>query len=507
MIPKVIAQVEPNPARQANGWRPPAEGSTGLPPGLLPAVRQAQEQWAASALPHRLRLVARFRRGLVAAAETLARASSAVRGIADAEVYSSEVLPLADACRFLETEAARILATRSLGRRGRPLWLWGASSEVVREPCGVVLILAPSNYPLFLPGVQMIQALVAGNAVLVKPAPGCDEPLRILGQLLANAGLPPHLCSVLPVEHELVAGWIRQAADLVILTGGAAAGRAVMKACAESLVPCIMELSGLDSLHVLADADLERVVSALLFGTRLNRGKTCIAPRRLLVQSEAAARLRQLLGKQVPGPSLTLPEPAAAEVRKALQSGAVIRCGAWRDADGSIAVPLVLEGVPQHSPLWTTDHFAPVAVMAEMAGIETAIQCDRQCPFALGASIFSRDLKTARDVARRLPAGVITINDTVAPTADPRLPFGGSQQSGFGVTRGEEGLLALTRPKVIIRRHAQSWTPHLEPGTPDRDRGLLLALHGRDWRSRWDGWRLLIKARRKSQQAPGKEGP
>lgn len=481
------------------GWRWPAVEHGGGLPGLLPAVRLAQERWAGAPLRHRLRVIAELRRRLDAAAETLAQACSAARGVDAAEVYSSEILPLAGACRFLETEAARVLASRKAGVRGRPLWLWGATSEVVREPCGLVLILAPSNYPLFLPGVQLIQALAAGNAVLVKPAPGCVEPLGMLAKLLGEAGLSQHLCTVLAPDHEPVADLIRNAADLVILTGGAETGKAVLTICAESLVPCIMELSGLDSMHVLADAELERVVRALLFGTRLNRGRTCIAPRRILVQREAAAGLRERLGRQQPaaGPWVKLAPPAAAEVRRALQGGAQIRCGGWREAEGTIAAPLVLEGVPQGSMLWTTDHFAPLAVMAEMSGVDEAVRCDRQCPFALGASVFSRDLRAARELARRLPARVVTINDTVAPTADPRLPFGGCQQSGFGVTRGEEGLLALTQPKVVIRRRAASWTPHLEPGMPDRDRGLWLALHARNWRSRWHGWCRLIAAQRK----------
>lgn len=493
-----------------NGKAWQTAGDDGLPQGLLTAIRHAQDGWARTGVSRRVRVAAGLRSRMVSSAESLAEACAAVRGVDAAEVYSSEILPLADACRFLKRDAAQVLKPRKLGWRGRPAWLWGVNAEVVREPFGLVLILAPSNYPLFLAGAQALQALTAGNAVLVKPAPGCDAPLHALARLLMEAGLPEHLCTVLPADPEPVARWIRHAAGLVVLTGGADTGRAVMKACAESLVPCIMELSGLDSLHVLADANLDRVVEAIQFGLRLNRGKTCIAPRRILAQREAAGGLRERLDKisrAHPGPRVTLPAETCAEIQRALEAGAVIRCGRWDEKEGAVSAPLVLEGVPRESSLWHTDHFAPVALFAEVAGTEEALRLDEACPFALGASVFGRDLRAAQDFARRLPAGVVTLNDLIAPTADPRLPFGGCRRSGFGVTRGPEGLLSLTRPKAIVRRPADAWAPHFEPAAADRDRWLLHALHGKGWRARATAFLRLAAARQSTRASHGPGTP
>lgn len=487
---------------------PAALSDDGLPPGLQDEIRLAQDTWSRVDISRRIRVISDLRCRLMAAAETLAEASASARGVDIEEVYATEILTLMDACQFLEDSGERILKPRKLSGRGRPLWLWGTSAELVREPFGQVLILSPSNYPLFLAGVQACQALVAGNAVLVKPAPGCEAPLDLLARLLEESGLPKNLFTVLPTGPEWVTRWIQQVADLVLLTGGVKAGKAVMSACAESLVPCIMELSGLDSFHVLADANLDRVMDALLFGLRLNQGRTCIAPRRILVQREVAFALRERLERvRSSGPRVTLGPRTQADLRTALDAGAVIRCGRWHEKEGAIDAPLVLEGVPRDSSFWRTDHFAPVSLLAEMEGVEEAIRFDRDCPFALGASIFGRDLRAANQLARRLPACSITINDTVAPTADPRLPFGGCRQSGFGVTRGEEGLLSLTRTKVIVKRPASSWAPHLDPPAGGRDRWLLQVLHGRGLVARWNGFLRVISALRQAKaEKKGRKG-
>src|SRR4051794_4878894 len=130
----------------------------------LRGSRAVQQQWSATKIRDRLKVIRRFRHLLAANCEELAASVSRLQD----ETLISEVLPLADACRFLERNAERILAPQRPGRSGRPFWLWGVEVEIRREPCGVVLVIGPANYPLFLPGVQVLQALAAGNAVYVK---------------------------------------------------------------------------------------------------------------------------------------------------------------------------------------------------------------------------------------------------------------------------------------------------------------------------------------------------
>jgi len=173
-----------------------------LPPpiavkGHLRRARLAQAAWEQTAVRARVEVIRRLRHLIAAQAEVLVATIGDRYGRTPADTLAMEVIPLADACRFLERQAARLLRPRRLGRRGRPLWLAGAEAEIRHEPLGVVLILAPGNYPLFLPGVQLLQALVAGNAALLKPAPGCTAPLAALSELLTDAGLPAELVQLL----------------------------------------------------------------------------------------------------------------------------------------------------------------------------------------------------------------------------------------------------------------------------------------------------------------------
>ncbi len=431
-------------------------------------------------------------------APRLAGLSSASRRRPLSEVLTAEVVPLLDAVKFLEREAPRILAPRRLGRRGRPGWLFGVKAEIRREPFGVVLVIGPSNYPLFLPAVHALQALAGGNAVVVKPGVGGGEVMRGVLDLLHHAGLDHRLIQVLPEASSGAAHAIDAGVDKVVLTGSAETGSRVLNQLAGRLIPAVMELSGCDAALVRADADLDLVVRALRFGTLLNQGATCIAPRRVFahrsIATELEGRLAQAFAEDsVDQGEVSLKPEWAAVIREALSGGAHLVSGVLLESDGC-RPPLVLAGAHPAMRLLQNDVFAPVLSIVTVADDHEAIELARQCPYALGAAIFSRNLREAEVLAGLVPAGVVVINDMIVPTADPRLPFAGRQRSGFGATRGAEGLLEMTTPKAIAVRRT-TWLPHLEPAQSS-DAALfenyLLAVHGTRWLARIKaGWRML----------------
>ncbi len=197
----------------------------------------------------RLAVFARLRR--IVAEESQGFAATAVgSNMTEADVLVAEVMPFLAACRFLEKQAGILLATRRPDG-GRPLWLIGTRLVVRRVPFGIVLILSRRNYPLLLPTVQVVEALAAGNAVLVKPAPGCAGSIDALAELLRRAGLPDALCIVLPDSHETGEQALAAGVDKVVLTGGEATGPHVLRRLAETLTPATMELSGDDAAIVL----------------------------------------------------------------------------------------------------------------------------------------------------------------------------------------------------------------------------------------------------------------
>ncbi len=445
----------------------------------LDASRRAQAAWSRVPVSRRLRIIRDARHRIAEQTAELAAAVKLPQRTSRAETLAAEILPLADACRFLEREAETLLAVRRLGRRGRPFWLGGSQVELHREPFGVVLIVAPSNYPLLLPGVQAAQALVAGNAVLWKPGHGGAEAAAELARLFCDAGLPENLLTVLDETPAAAQSAINAGVDKVLLTGSTESGRAVLGQLAASATPAVMELSGCEAVFVREDADLDLVARALRFGLTFNASFTCIAPRRVFVarrrHEELERRLVEELGSVAPMP---VAQDSALELlrlaRAALAGGARRVCGTlpedrpWQD---SRLAPLVLADVRPEMEILRADVAAPVLSLVAVDGDDQALELARRCRFELGATVFGEP-RGARALAERVAAGVVVINDLIVPTADPRVPFGGRRASGFGITRGAEGLLELTQVKAMILRRGR-FRPHFDP--PDANQERLLS--------------------------------
>jgi len=452
-------------------------------------ARASQASWAGTPLDERLRVLKRFRHSLADRPGEVAQWIEAPWRRSAAETLAAEALPVLEACRFLEENAGEILAPRS-PRGRRPFWLGRFRAETAREPWGVVLVLAPANYPLFLPGAQTLQALAAGNAVVWKPGRFGRRAAEGVQRGLVEAGLPEGVLQIASEEAEAGAEALRAGVDKVVLTGSIDTGRAVTAEAARTLTPATMELSGVDACFVLASADLDLAADALRFGVEWNSGFTCIAPRRVFVDERAADGLiERLESKQWKQPDFVT-TPAAEERLEALIADAEAR-GARRPFS-----PTLLLDVPADAELLRHDPQGPLVSVIRVSGMDQALEIDARCPYALGATIFG-DEREARALAQRVNAGMVVINDVIAPTADPRLPFGGRGASGFGVTRGEEGLLEMTRPKTVLERQG-GFRPHLEPARPEEDRALfesyISAVHGGGAGKRLAGLRRLFAA-------------
>jgi acyl-CoA reductase-like NAD-dependent aldehyde dehydrogenase len=483
----------------------------------------AQSRWTETPVRDRVRFVRALRHLIAENAESLAAAAASVSDRPLAEKLVSEVLPFAEACRWLERNAARVLAPQRHGRRGRPLWLHGVDFEVQRQPFGLVLVIGPGNYPLFLPAVHALHALVGGNAVRLKPAPGTHHVALAFARLAFEAGLDPALLEILDDTNAAAREAVADGADKVIFTGSSENGRAVLAQLAKTNTPSVMELSGEDAVIVLEDADLDLVVRALRFGTQLNAGQTCIAPRRIIAVAPIADALTNRLGSARapragfgalaetptdfgavagvptdlgvtadvpegqrklaggdshriseknavrPGRGTGNPAPESTVPPGRIDGGGTVR---WLARPANLFRPGGTNGIErQNTP--------PISL--QVARDENhAVALANAADFALGASIFSPDIARARTLAARIKTGFVTINDLIVPTADPRMPFGGVKASGFGTTRGAEGLLEMTFPHVVAIRHGRSH-PHFDDPAADDTRlfsAWLRVAHG-----------------------------
>lgn len=443
---------------------------------ILTKCRRVQRRWAELSVRQRLRVLRSFR---LCAAERAVELAESVGRESLAETLSAEVLPLLDAVHYLERCAVRLLRERRVRTAGRPLWLWG--NRVIRrpEPLGVVLVIGPANYPLYLPGVQLVQALAAGNGVLLKPAPGCAGALRMLVQLVEESGLPEGLVQILEDSPSAVAAAISAGVDKVVLTGSAGTGRAVAEQLAAGPVPAVMELSGCDAVFVLEDADFKLVADCLWFGLRLNGSRTCLAPRRVFVCEDQAERLIEQLRTRVAeaGESALcglLPgfvdaasvQYALCVIGEAVQQGAVVRSGALPDfnKNAPAETPIVLDLVRPEMLVVREDLFFPVLSVLRVRDMEEALEQSRKCAYALAATVFGSEANALR-IARKVDAGTVVLNDMIAVTADPRVSFEGRHASGFGATRGEAGLMEFVQVKQVVRARA-FFRPHLQDAGP-----------------------------------------
>ena len=413
---------------------------------VISRIRAAQACWAKVSLLDRLSIIRRIRNELAASADALLDTFPIRLKTNRAERLAAELIPLAEACRFLEQEASSLLASRTLPARRYPFWLRGIAIEERQDPIGLVLIIGPANYPLFLAGVQALQALVAGNAVLIKPGRDAYPVMQQFQYLTRRAGLPNDVLVVLDEDIDSAKSLIAEGVDKIVLTGSSDSGRAVYRQAADRLTPVILELSGCDPVFVQAGADLQRAVSAIAFGLRWNGGDTCIAPRRLFVAARVAERFERLLQDHAPEVSEYLPVTS-----------------------------------------YETD--------------EEALAYSAQSRYALGASVFGPPAH-ALTFAAKIHAGIVVVNDMIMPTADPRAGFGGRGQSGFGTTRGVEGLRQFTALKTIVIQ-GRKRLRHLEPlpgNAQELFAGYLMASYSTCLSTRLRSWlrlsRILWKGRR-----------
>jgi aldehyde dehydrogenase (NAD+) len=496
----------------------------------------AQLLWRDLKLKDRLAILSGLRSLLVRDRIILAQAIQIPNRQNYAETISAELMPLADSVRWLCRRARHVLRTRYTQRRHTPLWLGWLESSVVRVPHGLVLIIGPGNYPLYLTGVQTLQALAAGNAVAIKPAPGAELITERFVDLLVEAGVPRELCVILDSSIESGQAAIEAGVDKVVLTGSSRSGRNVLKQLADCLTPATMELSGCDAMYVLPGADLHRVCDVLVFTLRLNGGASCLAPRRIFVPEKAYEVFHRLLAQRLTadrqkGWRTEIPkavfEKLKAGVKEAVQSGArvfesphanILLTTAQADQSPSpqpnapghalstVSIGhLVLTDMKPSMGLCSADIFAPLAMILPVADWAEALQFDSMCPYALTASVYG-PVEDALRMTKFISAGSIIINDTLVPTADPQLPFGGRGESGYGVTRGDEGLLEMTVPKVITLRRGR-WLPHLQPPSPADESlldGLLQLNHSGSLLKRLRGLKQTIHAAMASRKKPQK---
>ncbi len=383
------------------------------------------------------------------------------------EALTGDVLPLLASIRWHSKHARRVLATRTAP--GTPWFLVGQRAVLTREPLGTVGIIATWNYPIQLLGIQLVAAIIAGNKVVVKPSERCPQTQSLLldlaRQAIQKAGMHPQTITVLPATREAGAEMLaahdsgNRPLDHVVFTGSTTIGRSIAAWGAKALVPTTLELSGCDSAVVLGDCPPALVALAaksIWHGVTMNAGQTCMAPRRVLVTPGVADDfVRALRPLAAAAEVRTLIDAAAAErcfglAQDAVRRGATSASGTLEAPVGASIRPLCLLDCPPDCPAAAGDHFGPLLCIIRVGDEAEALRLQHTFGQHLSASIYTGNPKRVRqELAGLLGASQVNINDTLLPTAIPGSSIAGAGPSGWGASRGGEGLLAMTRQMCV----------------------------------------------------------
>ncbi len=430
--------------------------------------RAAQSGWAA--LPYRQRSLSMGRVGaaIAARADELAGIISANSGKTRVDALATEVLPAMLAIRFYRSRGKRLLAPKRLS--GGSILMFNKRSRLHRVPYGVVGVISPWNYPFSIPFAEIAMALLAGNGVLLKVATDSLAVGRALAELFANAGLPEGLFAYVNLPgREAGDAFISGGVDKLFFTGSTEVGRELMAKAAARLLPVVLELGGNDAAIVRADADLDRAAAGIVWSGFSNAGQSCGGAQRILVHESIYDAFAAKLKKRVealrvgPGSSFDVDMGCIVSARqKALVESQLARClaqGAKVIArspiepaleKGNFLPAIVLGSLSPDSPALREEIFGPVVALVPFKDDEEALNLANDSTMGLTSSVWSKDRKAARELAARINAGAVMINDHLMSHGLAETPWGGVGDSGIGRTHAELGFLEMLQPRVVV---------------------------------------------------------
>ncbi len=449
-----------NPATEA----PIAEYNTMNSPQIQEAITLAERDcraWRSISFPDRALLMRRLGSLLRQERDTHAALISLEMGKPFGQAQA-EVEKSAWVCDYYAEHAASFLTPEESD-------IDGARGVVSFEPLGLVLGIMPWNFPFWQVFRLAAPALMAGNGVLLKHAPNVTGSAIAIEKLFRDAGFPEHLYKAVHIaleDTDRLTGEIIEhpAVKGVSLTGSTAAGRAVASRAGKALKRSVLELGGSDPYIVLDDADIEQAVTLCSAARLLNSGQSCISAKRFIVHSGIIGQFESLLLRRMRSAVMGDPFDPAVEIGplarndlrlqlhdqvvRSISQGARLLCGgSIPEGKGFFYPPTLLGGVRRGMAAYSEETFGPVATLIEAKDDEDAIAIANDTPYGLGSAVFSADIARALAVAGQIEAGNCFINSIVK--SDPRMPFGGVKESGYGRELSSYGLREFVNVKSL----------------------------------------------------------
>lgn len=491
---------------------PPVKIST--PAEIAETVRLAQNaqvEWAARPVKERAVLVRQAGIYMMSQADRLSHILHRELGKPITETYAVDLASAPEVFRYYAKHAPRMLKSERVSFN--PVMFPAKKGRLERLPHGVVALITPWNYPVSIPLHNLVPALVAGNAVILKPSEYASRTGALLHALLAEK-LPPGLLGL--VQGDRVAGetLIRSEIDHVVFVGGLAGGRAVARTAADRVTPVSLELGGKDAAIVLEDADLDRAAHGIAWAGFVNAGQSCAGVERVyVVEAVAEAFIAKLTaiaqnlrsGDDAQNPGSIDLGPAATPLQaqivrrhleNALAEGAKLHCGGLPAENSHFFPATVLSNVTENMLLMREETFGPLVPVQIVPDAEAALHAANRGDFGLTGSVWTRDLVRGQQLAARLKTGIATVNNHMFSGAAPNAAWQGRGASGYGTQNGKLALYGLTRPRLLAvdahRVPRELWWFPYNRALLDLGQGLLATRTS--WRKQPVKW-LLAYAR------------
>lgn len=428
-------------------------------------ARATQPKWQSLGLDNRIHLLRKFQRLLFEKKSEIAHLIAREAGKPHVEALLTEVVVTLDAARFFIENAHRVLREESVPHGN--IAMKTKSGRLLKEPYGVIGIISPWNYPISIPATETLAALVAGNAVVLKPSEFTSMCALALKALFSMAGVPKDVFQVVVGDGETGVTMVNSEIDKLIFTGSVATGKRVAEAAARRLVPVVLELGGKDPMLVLDDADVDVASSGAVWGAFVNAGQACLSVERCYVDhglydhfleacAEKASKLRVGNGSDPEidvGPLIHERQLRVVEshVEDARTLGARVLVGGRRltEVGANFYAPTVLADVTHEMRIMREETFGPVLPIMPFDSEEEAIRLANDSEFGLSASLWTRNRERGEALARRIQAGTVMVNDAVTCFGISEAPHGGVKASGLGRTHGQWGLEEMVRIKYV----------------------------------------------------------
>src|ERR1043165_9518118 len=417
-------------------------------------ARVAQPAWAKLSYRERARFILRARQIVLDQLEEIAQLISRETGKPKSEAISMEIVPTLNLMHYFAHNAQHLLERRKidLGQYN----FMARSSYIVYKPLGVVGIISPWNFPWATPLDEVVMALMAGNAVVVKPSELTPLTALKIADVFKQAQLPAGLLEVVTGDGSTGNALVEAGVNKIMFTGSVKTGKRVAEAAAKHLTPVVLE-----------DADLENAARAAIWGAFCNSGQACASIERCYVQESIAEKFIDLVVQE----TRRLKQDAAStdaidvgamtneqqleivedHLSDALERGAQVRTGGPRvdNGGGWFHQPTVVTNVDHSMKLMRDETFGPVLPIMTFKTDDEALRLANDSNYGLTASVFTRDIARGRRIAEELDAGTVMINEVVYTHAVAQTPWGGVKQSGYGRTHGRLGLLELVSAQHI----------------------------------------------------------